>query len=408
MKEATIHLTGCNTGVSPSNNSNRGEKKGPEDYFLDTYGQCRAAFVSAAERITRGRHGALVSRLAVPSALDGDLTIDYCYLPPAAKKKRLLVMSSGVHGVEGFAGSAVQRLFMEEIAPELADKNLGVLLIHGINPYGFKYLRRVTEHNVDLNRNFIQEHLFFAQSRNTHYSGLGPIINPRGKVVISNLAFAAIITRFLLFMARHSFTTVVRAVLRGQYEFKQGLYFGGWRSEPQNRRLRGLIRTIAEPYRSVFLIDLHTGYGDLGELCFFPTRTVDGQSRQAMEALFDGYTLLDEDGSDYYDISGDFTIYTGFLLPRDRLYVPMTFDFGTFNSTSKIEMLRSLITMILENQAHHHGCVYPWEERKIKRHFLELFYPSSREWREGVLERMRAVLPVLLDRYAGYKPETAG
>jgi len=407
MKDATIMLPAGDTAIPLSYKSNRGEPKGPEDYFLDTYGQCRAAFVSEAEKITRGRHGALVSRLAVPSAVDADLTIDYCYLPPAAKKKRLLVMSSGVHGVEGFAGSAVQRLFMEEIAPELADKNLGVLLVHGINPYGFKYLRRVTEHNVDLNRNFVPEHRFFAQSRNAHYSGLGHIINPRGKVVISNLAFAAIIARFLLFMARHSSTAVARAVLRGQYEFKQGLYFGGWRSEPQNRMLRGLLRKIAEPYRSVILIDLHTGYGDRGELCFFPTRTVDRESRRAMESLFEGYTLLDEDGSDYYDISGDFTIYTGFLMPRDKLYVPMTFDFGTFNSTSKIEMLRSLITMILENQAHHHGCVYPWEERKIKRHFVELFYPSSREWREGVLTQMRSVLPTLLERFSAYRPGPA-
>ncbi len=34
-------------------------------------------------------------------------------------------------------------------------QNTGALLIHALNPYGFAWTRRVTEDNVDLNRNFV-------------------------------------------------------------------------------------------------------------------------------------------------------------------------------------------------------------------------------------------------------------
>ena len=64
------------------------------------------------------------------------------------------MLISGTHGVEGFAGSALQVGLLDEgIQNELSPES-AVLMIHAINPYGMAHLRRFNEDNVDLNRNF--------------------------------------------------------------------------------------------------------------------------------------------------------------------------------------------------------------------------------------------------------------
>ncbi|MBY0371603.1 M14 family metallopeptidase, partial [bacterium] len=93
-------------------------------YFFDTYDQCRNAFrVSCAQAI------ALSAVLTRPDQ-DNDLTIDSCLIQPRVRRDRLVVLVSGVHGVEGPVGSAVQSLFLREILPQLDRERTGVLLIH--------------------------------------------------------------------------------------------------------------------------------------------------------------------------------------------------------------------------------------------------------------------------------------
>ena len=55
--------------------------------------------------------------------------------------------------------------------------NMLVLLIHAINPYGFAWSRRVTEDNVDLNRNFVDHDK--AYPKNDGYLALADAILPR-------------------------------------------------------------------------------------------------------------------------------------------------------------------------------------------------------------------------------------
>ena len=83
------------------------------------------------------------------------LTIDITVVG-AAKPTSALVLSSGVHGVEGLFGSAVQLAFLEQLAARWQPPLVRPLFcIHAINPFGFAWQRRFNEDNVDLNRNFL-------------------------------------------------------------------------------------------------------------------------------------------------------------------------------------------------------------------------------------------------------------
>ena len=81
----------------------------------------------------------------------GKFTIDVAVLGSDAAPA--IVVSSGLHGVEGFLGSAIQLAMLEELKADTA-KNIRWVFIHAINPFGFAQIRRFNEDNVDLNRNF--------------------------------------------------------------------------------------------------------------------------------------------------------------------------------------------------------------------------------------------------------------
>jgi hypothetical protein len=47
--------------------------------------------------------------------VDQELFIDFLCIPSLADTTMLLVLSSAVHGIEGYSGSAVQQMFLKEM-----------------------------------------------------------------------------------------------------------------------------------------------------------------------------------------------------------------------------------------------------------------------------------------------------
>ena len=122
-------------------------------FYQESYEECRDRFINLSKDLQKKFNNVEEIVIPVPSRIDDDLTINCCYIPAQDNTEKLFIMSSGLHGVEGFAGSAVQQMFMSEIIPNMDMTNIGVFLIHAMNPYGFMGVRRVTENNIDLNRN---------------------------------------------------------------------------------------------------------------------------------------------------------------------------------------------------------------------------------------------------------------
>ena len=194
------------------------------NYFHKTYEDCRSAFVEKAKLLVSQYEGVEAFRIPVHCETDPDLTIDFCYIPAQVSLNSLLILSSGTHGIEGFTGSAVQLMVMEEILnPDHLDTT-GIFLIHGMNPFGFKYLRRFTENDVDLNRNCaVDESLF--DTKNEGYQKLNDMLNPQGEAnhrSFRNRHFHLIAIQKIL---AESMPVLRQAVLQGQYEYPGGLFF---------------------------------------------------------------------------------------------------------------------------------------------------------------------------------------
>lgn len=401
-----LAVVGLGGGVFFFRQSGASEDQWPVDpeqlgFYRETYAESREAFRQSCARLVASA-GARATAIAVPSDSETNLTIDVCYVPPTAAPKKLLILTSGVHGIEAFAGSAVQRYFLDRVLLDLDRRPLGVLAVHAVNPYGFQNERRVTENNVDLNRNHDTADALF-QSQNEGYTQLYGLLNPEAPVELGSLANRFFFVRAVTTIAEHSMGALRQAILQGQYTHPKGIYFGGRRFEPQRELLKGLFQNTAAPYRHVLLIDLHTGYGERGRLHFFPNAIRDPLVKDRIETVFAGYRIDYGDTEDFYTTTGDFSEYVGKLL-ADKAYIPMVFEYGTLDSQTTSGSIQSIHNVILENQGKHYGYVSAADMLEVKRRFREGYFPSSPQWRSKVLrdsdEALRTALPrfIELDR----------
>ena len=122
------------------------------DYFPTSYEDSRERFkLSLSLLQSKWPDARLESH---PLKEHPDLSIDWIWAEPP-KKENLVIISTAEHGIEGYVGAAMMKVFIEEFAPQLNPENTGLLLVHAINPWGMKHRYRVNPNNVDLNRNFV-------------------------------------------------------------------------------------------------------------------------------------------------------------------------------------------------------------------------------------------------------------
>src|SRR5262245_23163022 len=144
-----------------------------QGYFSTSYTGARAKFYDLA----RKAH-ARITTFGLPRVRgrEGEaLAMDVAWLGPAAPRGAVIV-TSGTHGVEGFAGSGVQCAFLAARDFTLRRPDVAVVLVHALNPFGFSHACRVNELNVDLNRNFID---FSQLPASPGYDRLHDAIVPR-------------------------------------------------------------------------------------------------------------------------------------------------------------------------------------------------------------------------------------
>lgn len=369
------------------------------DYYPDSYYQARGRFLTRAKQILNEYPGSKLLSFKVPSKIDDSLYVDMLYIP-AQKPERLIILSSGIHGVEGFTGSAIQLMFLDRFLTRNLLKNVSLLVIHSINPYGYKYLRRVSENNVDLNRNSsLYDSLY--KTDNPGYDKIHSFINPTHPVNLCSIE-----NKFFLFRAFNmAFKVGVahfrQALLGGQYKYPKGLYFGGFDQEPQIDTLARFLTQFTKPYKFIMEIDLHTGYGKRGHLHLFPN-PVPEPTRRLVESIYQGYEINWGDTTKkFYTTTGDFIDFVG-QIAQGKMYVPMTFEFGTVNSHTTLGGIKALHIMILENQGHFYGYKRERDKFKVRKKFLEMYYPKSKKWRLKVMNAAIEMFSKILPRFQSY------
>lgn len=170
-------------------------------FFSTDYYIARQRFIHASLAI-----GAQV--LTHPVLGESEMYIDIAVLKRA--NDRCVIHISGTHGVEGYAGSAIQLSALQNVfstndthvSSNESTNHPTVFLIHALNPYGFVNNRRVNENNIDLNRNFLSPSLFNKFiARNPNFAGyddLRFLLNPSKSFLTGNTVLDELYTLWLV------------------------------------------------------------------------------------------------------------------------------------------------------------------------------------------------------------------
>jgi Protein of unknown function (DUF2817) len=371
-------------------------------YFPRDYDQSRAIFRHACVNTP----GCVTDSFAVtyPAPSGQDLTIDTAYIATgegaadSPRNQRLVILQSGIHGPEAFGGAAVQRLVFEKHLPKLRQAGIDVLMIHAVNPWGFKNLRRVDGNNVDLNRNFSPGDPSLPYSHvNKDYeslSYLAELQEPVGSVWWQS--FLLDIRTFLAY-AGHGFDPayIGDGLHAGQYAAPDGFEFGGRAPAQQTRFWTERIQPIMARYTGeIVFLDLHTGLGPADTLTVFsgngwpPARVA--AFRAFVEETGDPGIRMQAPTESSYQSSGDVIDFVPGLRPAAPV-TAVTLEWGTLGEGT-IASLVSNTRMILEHQAHFHGCTTASVCEEVHRNFVDMFNPDDATFRTSLIRETDAFL----------------
>ena len=303
-----------------------------------------------------------------------ELTTDVAIFDGGDPTKTLLI-TSGVHGVEGFFGSAVQLALMQQWQAS-GPPPVRCVFVHAVNPYGFAWRRRFDGNNVDLNRNFLLPGEEYAGASDA-YADLDSFLNPRRPPS----SWEPFLVKTAWLIARHGLAELRQAIASGQYEFPQGVFFGGAKPSPAVTLLEENLPRWLQESQDVMHLDLHTGLGPMGTDKLLVDYPLTDQQREKLTRWFGKDSFSESEKSNIaYEVRGGFGKWcVGKKFAPNFLHVCA--EIGTYGPVTVLQGLRA------ENQAQH-WCE-PGDPRiaKTKERLTELFCPKDPAWRTKVVLR---------------------
>lgn len=190
-----------------------------------------------------------------------EFDIPYVSVGTGANK---VVINSGVHGLEGYFGSAAQLLFLDKVVPNLSPellKKYTFVLIHIINGWGMQNRMREVKDTkrgglVDLNRNFgVDFSKPDALPQNPKYDLAHDLLLSKPDKVIKKNAIKD-------FRNAHLHDGVWAAISYGQYKHPYGLFYGGAAAMNENLMTMAIYDEIMkDDATSLISVGMHTGLG---------------------------------------------------------------------------------------------------------------------------------------------------
>ena len=352
----------------------------PADRLPRTYDQARTLFRDTAETL-----GLRVTPIGIAArGPNGEaLTVDVAAIgagrsvgsePP----RHALVVLSGVHGVEGFVGSALQSDFLARLDGSELPDDMGVLLIHAVNPWGMAWGRRQNESNVDLNRNWQRDH--HEPRHNDAHDELHGVACPDTPELPSVdeilIAAAALVAERGLAWVRDAITT-------GQYRHRDGLHFGGDRTEESAAIVERVTAEHLARTERLLVIDLHTGHGNWGEL----TCLSDEPPGSAQDTF-----LRDRLGADHVEATtGNPDATTGVKSGqiangiRAMRSAAGAEAYSTSLEVGTVSDDEQIVATILEQWVHRRGDRRRPEHAAICQRYRDCFAPDDPQWEDAAM-----------------------
>ena len=357
-----------------------------ENLFSETYSQARAKFQATAEKAGL----TCTSHVMKERGVEGEeLAIDVACLG-AREPRQLVIISSGAHGVEGFAGSAIQTGLMATDGARDLPSDMAIVLVHALNPHGMSWSRRECEDGTDLTRNL--SHHLYPPFPNEDYELFHPFLVPAD---VSAETLERLPQEFERVLAEHQIEKPGPILRIGQYAHADGSTYHGLHSSWSTEHWIEITRQHAHGAEDVMLIDIHTGFGDYGDLL------VQNPSYRHSSPAYG--TLCEWLGREPAGYSDDGSIIEHRIETFEALHrqckdgarvAAMYFEFGTKDPAAFIN------PWVLNNWYFNYGDRFCQKAVRARRDFADFCYIRESEWKRNVWEKGSLQFEQLLGRLA--------
>jgi hypothetical protein len=358
-----------------------------------------------------------------------DREMDSLYLPaPSGKAERSIIISAGVHGAEGPAGTASVELFLRELLPKMDSEvraKTNILVMHGINPWGYAQGCRFDHDGVDLNRQSLPAtdagrhrpetgidkysfeslplsnyHLvdeLFDQDKPLGSFGQHKLRVGWGMAKALGTTWLSKLTPSWMGLpedkiqddSRGAMGRMVQAMGGGQYENPEGVVYGGSGRQPVIDECEQQITEAVKGVKIAVHFCVHTGLGKQAQL-----HMIDN-ARYPEDQAYTQALLRDRNGegkdfeyssnltdSDFYEVPGDFTLLSERAVRRagapGAVVAPVTYEFGTMGTDTQSQ-LKTTFALSGLNQMHLEGASSKDTLQSVQNAGLELFNPQPNQ-----------------------------
>ncbi|GAU77445.1 M14 family metallopeptidase [Fusibacter sp. 3D3] len=298
------------------------------------------------------------------------LTTETVYICDSDQPDKLLIITAGMHGVEGFVGSEMINRVITKHYKTINASKTALLVVNFINPWGMKYFRRVNQENIDLNRNFLQDHNVV----NPYLNQVDPLINASWHGKWRGLSLIKYYFTLFKCIIDNGILNTNQAIFSGQYECPHQIYFGGLKPTLEHQNVLNMITQFSkDSVKQVIHFDLHTGYGPRSELSLI------NSSYDALNPFL-WKRNLKLDRVEIRDVKGDMIDYLYLLGKQSNKDVFHTcVEFGTLGH-SIYHKFESLRVTILENSIWHQKIKPQKIKEKILKKFIGIYCPNEENW----------------------------
>ena len=312
------------------------------------------------------------------------LSCDIGWVGPRSAKNVLLLVS-GTHGNEGWAGSAIQIDALQRGAFKTLAADTAVAMIHLINPWGCAWGRRENEDNCDLFRDLMyykpelysDDQLFTDEVRDAL-----TITDWDKEQQTSERACKRLVEQ-------HGELGLTNIMRRGQFRYPEAPCYNGGGISWSFRLYQDFVARYLSQAEAVFCMDIHTAFGDYGEGILIPYYQPDGPEQEKFKTLVNLY------GEDHIYVGGfdpgipshprmPYEIATDFV-PELKM-IATGLEFGTYEWTNGLNLIKYM------NYLFQFGNVRQPELRDWVTQYTQLCYPDKDDWREQVIIRARQVV----------------
>ena len=323
-------------------------------------------------------------------SIDQDRLFDVVFIAFRSRAKKIIMVVSGTHGVEGPAGYDLQLKLLEDRVHEKLPADTGLVFVVALNPWGWVNGRRTDKNNVDLNRN--------------GWYGAPPVLPPLdpeiNALVNPEKCDEQWYQELTAWLADPAKTARLRTqVFRGQYDNPKGIFYGGKKRARSLVQLQEYCKNFASTCQHLAVLDIHTGLGEWSEITLL-SPTDDGVDRENLKSWFGLGVQFPNRANTVTDDLLDF--FTS-VLPGNMDLTGLTVEIGT------IPFEESFPILVMENLLHHQptatfefpsmGTMWPTTQEGVRRRFSQIFYPPvgcDSEWsalaRAGFMPIFRTVV----------------